>query len=388
MRIALLTSKLNFPTAGGSVIDLHLKAQGLLELGHEVTVITAFSSFNNINQLLTYKVKEESISAPGLLGIQAGAYKIIKKYAKDFDVFYIDGHIFLYAGGWYRLSGGQTPIVGFFNIRLNCWADMQDNIAVTGLRKFKKWLRLLIERRLGVPIANRLDAFIFNTPQVAALYHNFGFDKKKTTVIEDFIDTKGIAVQQGITGEKIAAKQSAAGIIYIFCTGRMIKEKGFDLVVSAFAKIADKERYRVIMSGDGQDKVRLRKLVYDFGFEKYFEFPGWVAKEKLAQFFNQAHIFIFPKWWIEYGSALLTEAMAFGLPCIIPGGGALEWLTAGAAMTYIPDDIDDLAKKIEQLGGDSGLRIKLAAQVLQRAEELDYKKLSVRLAQVIGSVAG
>ena len=55
-----------------------------------------------------------------------------------------------------------------------------------------------------------------------------------------------------------------------------------------------------------------------------FRSPGWVDKETLANYFLTSQVFIFPKWWIEYGSALLTEALAFGLPCIIPGGGALE----------------------------------------------------------------
>ena len=61
MRIVFITSKLNFETAGGSVLDLHLKAKSLLELGHEVTVVTAFSRANKINQPLPYTVKEEDI---------------------------------------------------------------------------------------------------------------------------------------------------------------------------------------------------------------------------------------------------------------------------------------------------------------------------------------
>ena len=94
---------------------------------------------------------------------------------------------------------------------------------------------------------------------------------------------------------------------------------------------------------------------------------------------GQAHIFIFPRWWIEYGSVVLTEAMSMGLPCIVPAGGALEWLSKGGSLPYEPDDYKDLAKKIEELGSSTDLRIKLALGGLKRAEELDYKKLVIKL---------
>jgi len=376
MRIILITSKLNFETAGGSVMDLHLKAKGLKDLGHDVVVVTAFSNANIINQELPYAVKEEYINSVGLLGIQYGVYHIIKKYEAHADVFYIDGHIFLYGAGLYRLFGGKVPIVAFFNVRLNCWADMQDNIVASGLKKLKKKFRVFLEHRIGVPIANKLDAFIFNTPHVAKLYHDFGFHKKKTSIIEDFVNTEDIIKQNNIND------QSTATII-IFCTGRMIKEKGFDLVIDAFLKLNHKENCRVIMSGSGPDEARLRKLVKDLGFEQYFEFPGWVDKDKLSNFFRNADIFIFPKWWIEYGSALLTEAMAFGMPCIIPSGGALEWLTKNSALVFKPDDVNDLSYKMQKLIENKELRVNLSKKALSRARELDYRILSKQLEGII-----
>lgn len=378
MKIFLITSKLNFETAGGSVMDLHLKAKGLSNLGHKVMVVTAFSNANIINQELPYEVKEEYINSTGLLGIQYGVYHIIKKYEAYADVFYIDGHIFLYGAGIYRLFGGKVPITAFFNVRLNCWADMQDNIVASGLKKIKKKFRILLEHRIGVPIANKLDAFIFNTPHVAELYYNFGFDKKKSSVIEDFVDTADIIKHNKIN-------EQGAGAIIIFCTGRMIKEKGFDLVIKAFSKLENKENCRVIMSGSGPDEARLHKLVKDLGLEQYFEFPGWVDKDKLSNFFRNAHIFIFPKWWIEYGSALLTEAMAFGMPCIIPSGGALEWLTKNSALVFKPDDADDLSDKMQKLIENKELRVNLSKKALSRARELDYRILSRELERIMSA---
>ena len=211
MRIVMFASKLNFETAGGSVLDLHLKAKSLYELGHAVTVVTAFSLANKINQSLPYVVKEEDVSAAGWTSQQRGIYKLLKKYEPEADVFYIDGNNFLYGGGAYRLLGGIISVIGFFNIKLSCWSDTQNNDKKkqTLLAKLKRRIRLLVEKNLGVPVANHLDAFIFTTPMVEKLYLDFGFKKNKSHVIPDFVNTQDIINQEGLTSEVIATHQAS-----------------------------------------------------------------------------------------------------------------------------------------------------------------------------------
>lgn len=385
MRIILLTTKLNFKVAGGSVMDLHLKARGLVESGHDVSVVTVFSHQNFINQKLPYKVIEESSIGHGMIGIQYDAFRIIKKYASTCDVIYIDGHIFIYAGGLYRLLGGKAAVVAFFNVRLSCWRGAQgnpDTDDIPFLKKVKRFIRLVIEHRIGVLIANNVDAFIFNTPMVEQLYVRFGYDKTKSTIIEDFVDMRNISTMHKISKESIIKHQHADQII-LFSSGRMIPEKGFDLIIKAFSLLKDKEHYRVIISGDGPDKERLQLLTSELGIDNYFSFPGWIEKDKLESLFLRANIFIFPKWWIEYGSALLTEALAYGLPCIIPGGGALEWLTEGNALTFKNNNVNELASRIEELGRNEKSRISLSMKSFERIDTLDCRVLSKKLARIL-----
>ena len=384
MRIILLTSKLNFTTAGGSVAELHLKAKGLRELGHDVTVVTAFSRANALPEPLPYHYKEEWVTSRGLLGIQYHAWRIFRKYAPDADAFYLDGQIFIYGAGLYRLLGGSVPITSFFNTRLNCWSDTSGNAAsLSVLKRIKKKIRYHLEHWLGVPIANASDAFVFNTPMVEKLYLDWGFDGRKSTVIEDFADMRGIATAHHITHERIVLHQKNQKVLTLFAAGRMIKEKGFDIVLRAFARLKDKESYRLVMSGGGPDKERLEALAKELDIEPFVTFPGWVSKEQLARLFENAHIFIFPKWWIEYGSAILTEALAFGLPCIIPSGGALEWLTEGKQPTFRNDSGEELAQRIEKLGDNENLRIQAGEDARARTETLDYRILAKRLSDVM-----
>ncbi len=387
MRIVLLTSKLNFKTAGGSVMDLHLKAKGLADAGHEVTVVTAFSKANIISDPLPYHLIEENASSRGLLDIQYHAWRILRKYAPQADVIYVDGHIFIYGAGLYRMLGGSVPVAAFFNVRLNCWGDTSGNQTPrSAYRLLKKGLRIAVEWLIGRPLANAVDAFIFNTPQVEKLYLDWGFKREQSTVIEDFVDMQTIIHTNRITAENIAVHQQSPKVITLFTTGRMLREKGFDIVLNAFALLEGKDRYRLIVCGGGPDKDRIVELAQTLDIDAWVSFPGWVTKDELADFFKKAHIFIFPKWWIEYGSALLTEALAFGMPCIIPGGGALEWLTEGRQSVFHHDSPRELADRISELGVSDALRIRNATSAFERAQTLDCQILTVKLLRVINSI--
>ena len=392
MRVILITSKLRFEDdgspIGGSVIDLHLKARGLVELGYEVTVVTAFSNANCMTVALPYRVEERLIGNRGLLSLQRGIYAFLKEFESKTDVFYIDGHMFLYGAGLYRLCGGRVPIVGFFNIRLNAWADTSGDTARPPLyRRIRKTLRHALERLVGAPIANRLDAFIFNTPQVQTLYHRFGIGRgKPNALIPDFVATRALMERFGVSRESAGARHRADAKMTLFATGRMLPEKGFDLLLRAFALISRKDNYSLVISGDGPEMGNLKKLAKELGIDRSVIFTGWISREALYGFFKKATLFIFPRWWLEYGSVALTEAMAFGLPATVPGGGALEWLAGGAALAFKNGDGRALAERIEELATNAQLRKELSEKSVARAEELDARVLTRRLEELLVSV--
>ena len=71
------------------------------------------------------------------------------------------------------------------------------------------------------------------------------------------------------------------------------------------------------------------------------------------------------------------------MPCIIPSGGALEWLTKNSALVFKPDDVNDLSYKMQKLIENKELRVNLSKKALSRARELDYRILSKQLEGII-----
>ena len=373
-------------------MDMDLKARSLQKLGNEITVITTYSSENDIIGHLPYKIIEEYIPSKRLLTIQKGIFDILKKYENSTDIFHVDGHIYLYGAGLYRLLGGKIPIVAHFNRELMCWPEnMSTRIQKAKdktIIRVKKKIRLIIEKYIGIPIANHIDLLTFANPVIQKTYENFGLKKDNTNFVDgDFIDHEKIRIKNNIIKKSYIERNKITGEqLNIFYTGRMAPGKGFDTLITAFSKIKNKNKYKLILGGDGEERQNLQKMVLNLKIEKYVKFLGWIPIENIYEYFNQADIFVLPKCMrIEFNSITLLEAMNFGLPCIVPQGGALAWSANKGALNYIDEDCNDLAQKIETLGNNPNLRAELSKNCFIRLtdDEMDYKKRAVILNNAI-----
>lgn len=394
MRIFFITSKLNFKTAGASVTELDLLARTLIKLGNRVKVVTAFSRSNLITNPLPYPVIEENIPSKRLLGIQIGVFKILKKYSNEADFFYIDGNNFLYGAGFYRKTGGRVPIAAFFNRELISWpanvsglfGQPEDKLFV----RSKKKIRWYLEKYLGMPWANYIEIFAFTNPFLREAYKNFGLKKKKSGdfIMGDPFDYQTFIKQYGVTEESYCQRNKTKGQIILFYSSRMAPGKGFDLLIQAFAKVKNKDNFRLILGGTGPEEQKVHQMVHDLELESYVELPGWVPKEKLYASFKMADIFIQPRWRMDLTSYSLLEAMAFGLPSILPAGGGLEWDAQKSALYFKDGNCGDLAEKIEQLGSDYKLREQLSRNCYQRLaeDEMNYEKQAGRLNEEMNKV--
>lgn len=380
MRITFVTSKLNFATAGGSVPDLDLKARTMQSLGQTVKVITVFSKGNDYTSL-PYQVAEENVNSASLLPSQSGLCAVLRKHEADTDVFHVEGQ-FLYGAGWYRLLGGRVPIVSFFNRELISWPkDGQTRLPL------KQTVRLWLEKLIGTKIANRIDHFIFTTPNLHQSFLKFGLRGDRYAVWPDFVDPVALRASIGIGRLPTESRGIDKERFTILCSGRMIPEKGFDLVINAVSKLPEPAKIRVLMSGDGPEAQHLRELVKEKGLETQIEFPGWVEKRELLNLMAQSDIFILPKWQHELTSVLLLEAMSFGMPSLVPAGGGLEWLAGPAALNFAYDDPNDLADKLARLLADSNLRVSLASQCAVRLAELDHQKMGAEMLALFTAVS-
>jgi len=165
------------------------------------------------------------------------------------------------------------------------------------------------------------------------------FDKKIKSVNKRAI-TK--IVPEGVGKEFFKIKQNTPK--HILFLGRFdMNQKGIDLLLSAYEKIADKVNYSLIMAGYGSDENKIKSMVKKLGIQKKVIFVGGAFGEKKEKLLSNALYVAFPSRH-EGFSLFSLEALASGLPLIgfdIPG---LSWATPNVALKARRFDINEYSK--------------------------------------------
>ncbi len=105
---------------------------------------------------------------------------------------------------------------------------------------------------------------------------------------------------------------------------------------------------------------------------------GRVSQSEMPARMASADVFVFPS--LFEGSAVVTyEALATGLPCVVtPSAGSV--VRDGVEGFVVPQgQVDDLARRMEQLGNDPGLRASMARAARTRALSFDWPQYHERL---------
>ena len=111
----------------------------------------------------------------------------------------------------------------------------------------------------------------------------------------------------------------------IVCTGigRLVPQKGFDLLIEAFAKIASQvpDLYCLII-GEGEDKEKLAEQIRSAGLEKRIRLLGYQDRAKAMSILKSSDIFVMPSRYEGTPIALL-EAAALARPILAACAGGM-----------------------------------------------------------------
>ncbi|MBI4365424.1 MAG: glycosyltransferase family 4 protein [Deltaproteobacteria bacterium] len=146
----------------------------------------------------------------------------------------------------------------------------------------------------------------------------------------------------------------------ILAVGRLHRQKGIDILLNAFARVQSNE-WRLVLVGEGSDREKLEAQAQALGIASRVHFEG-VATDP-APYYRAADIFVLPSRHEGTPNALM-EAMAFGLPVVVSDGspGPLNLVEDGISGLITPvEDAPALAKALERLMADAGLRARLGA---------------------------
>ena len=159
----------------------------------------------------------------------------------------------------------------------------------------------------------------------------------------------------------------------ILAAGRLHREKGFDLLLEAFARTRhDHPEWRLDIAGEGEERAALEAQVARLGLAGACRLLG--IRQDLAAQMRACDLFVLSSRSDGFPN-VLCEAMALGTAVIsfdCPSGPAHIIRHGLDGLLVPPERVDGLAGALGSLMGDAALRARLASrapEVLERFSE-------------------
>lgn len=158
--------------------------------------------------------------------------------------------------------------------------------------------------------------------------------------------------------------------------GRLHRQKGFDLLVRAFAKCVERHAsWSLVVLGEGEEREPLEALIAALGLKDKVDLPGRVKDP--SHILQQAELFALSSRYEGFPNVLL-EAMSYGLAVIstdcASGPGAI--IRDGVDGILVPpNDVEAMATGMDRLMADRTERQRLGASAISVIERFGVDKV-------------
>ncbi|MBI2377671.1 MAG: glycosyltransferase [Deltaproteobacteria bacterium] len=216
-------------------------------------------------------------------------------------------------------------------------------------------------------------------PQVDLLVSDYGVPPARCRLIPPGYDDRRFFPVSEATRQSIRARIGFSGDV-VLALGRLATNKGYDLLISAFRSLADRNpnaTLHLAVGGATLDEAErallasLEQQVRDLGLLGRVRFGGFIPDPELADYYRAADVFVLSSRYEPFGMTAV-EAMACGTPTVITvHGGLWRSLTFGRhALFTDPFDPEDLAMTILKPFRLPRLRVRMARMGAHKARSL------------------
>ncbi len=233
--------------------------------------------------------------------------------------------------------------------------DWKLKIVDSGLKIVSGFANRLYKKTL-----KRVD-HLFAVTTEAQKYYQQELPKDKVTMVP-----AGIDVSKYLNTSSIKHNPE---IILALCY--LIKRKGIDVLLKAFAKISKYHpQSRIWIVGNGPEEDNLKQLAEELGIAKKVRFWGFIDNKQVSKYYAEAGIFVSPTRNEPFGQTFL-EAMAAGLPVLATKtGGIPDIVTKDVGKIFDIDDVDTLAKYLDEILGNKSVQADMGKAAVARVKQV------------------
>ncbi|MCM8745351.1 glycosyltransferase family 4 protein [Thermomicrobium sp. CFH 73360] len=182
-----------------------------------------------------------------------------------------------------------------------------------------------------------------------------------------------------------------AAVPTIGFVGRLVPEKGADLLIRALAQLPGRVQLEIV--GDGIERTRLELLATELGVRDRVLFRGGVPPALMPEALNRFDVLVVPsrtrRNWKEQFGRVIIEAMSCGVPVVGSSSGEIPHVIGDPSLVFPEDDVDALVRLLRNLLadperrrqlGEAGRRRVLAHYTQRRIAEQYYAVYQAMLA--------
>lgn len=164
-------------------------------------------------------------------------------------------------------------------------------------------------------------------------------------------------------------QEEIAGPVRLLFVGRLVYQKGLDVLLAALAPLAAETDFHLELIGDGDERAGLEAEARRRGFAPKLTFSGWLARDEIARRYRAAEVFVFPSR-DEGMPNVVLEAMASGLPIVATAiAGSEELVRDGINGLLVPsENAAALTGALRRIIADAALRAKMGRASRARIE--------------------
>ena len=263
---------------------------------------------------------------------------------------------------------------------------------------WRKWLWYKL-RRVAYWRATRLVSVC------AAVDEAFGWvPAERRVVIHNPCRTGALAATADLSSDRLSDLSSDlhAEHHWIVSTGRLSHAKGYDVLLDAFARVADRfPEWELVILGDGELRDELIERAWRLNLHSRVVFAG--AVQDPASFLVRAELFALASRYEGFPNAHI-EALSLGVPVVATDcptrpsaggrigpahGGVHELVEHGVTGLLVPpEDPVAFASALETLLGDAQKRGQMATNALRVREKFAPEKTLDAWERVIASAVG
>lgn len=153
--------------------------------------------------------------------------------------------------------------------------------------------------------------------------------------------------------------------------GRLVEEKGIQLIVQALRNLD--RRMHLLIIGGGPFAETLRNLISEYHLNGRVHFINGVFNTQLPRYLNCLNALVLPSLtthnWKEQFGRVLVEAMACEIPVIGSSSGEIPVVIGNGGLIFSEGSVDDLKKNMLALAENKILSEELGKSGRKRVEE-------------------